>query len=150
MSVVLNVKEAKEQHNATVSKTIFRIAKSNIESDVLRRWWCSHYNLPPTDPRLVAYTLEELAIEYMEYMIDNDLLILGDDGEPVELTEIDGTKVYKTSDPEWSAFEEKWAKGPTFDEINTMMRKQGKADNDLSFDEIDFAAGVDEVTDGRR
>ncbi len=32
----------------------------------MRRWWCKKYTLPPTSPLFLAYTAEELWIEYFE------------------------------------------------------------------------------------
>lgn len=43
-----------------------REALSRLQSDWLRRWWCKKYCAPQTDPRYLAYTQEQLVIEYLE------------------------------------------------------------------------------------
>lgn len=57
-----------------------------MKRDYLRRWWCSKYNLPSTDPRLSAYLPDELMIEFLEDHIDDELFELDKDGDPAIVT----------------------------------------------------------------
>lgn len=43
-----------------------RLALEQLQSDWLRRWWCKKYSAPPTDYRYLAYTQEQLVVEYLE------------------------------------------------------------------------------------
>jgi hypothetical protein len=37
-----------------------------MQTRFLVRWWSKKYNLPPTDPRYLAYTQEDLLLEFYE------------------------------------------------------------------------------------
>jgi len=39
----------------------------------LARWWCDKYRLPPNDPRLTSLTPEELAIQFYQDLVEQDV-----------------------------------------------------------------------------
>ena len=73
------------------------------------RYLMKKYNLPKTDPRLLAYTPEDAILEYLEDAIENDKIPTGSDGKPMRKIMYRGTEIYKTGDPMFDAFEREWA-----------------------------------------
>lgn len=70
---------------------IKKIAYNNINYNVenkLIKWWTSKYQLPPTDERLLAYTLEDLLIEYYEDVFLDDPKQMSDMMTKKEIEEI--------------------------------------------------------------
>jgi len=111
-----------------VNKLITDIATENLKKDFLRRWWCNSYNLPPTDKRLLAYTREELMIEYMEYAIDNELIVLGKGSKPAELIEVNGEKIYKTGIDIFDEDEMRWANQKSIKELLEEQKAKEEAE----------------------
>jgi len=55
--------------------------------------------------------LEELTVEHLEYALDQDLIEIGKDGNPVVIeTTPDGAEVARTGFEDWDEEEERWAK----------------------------------------
>lgn len=48
------------------------IAAQKLTSEKLQWWWCKKYGRPIKDPLLQEYTIEELQIEYLMYVIEED------------------------------------------------------------------------------
>lgn len=48
------------------------IAASNLKIDYVRRYVCKKYMMPPTDPRYLAMTPEQLWLEYLEDALETD------------------------------------------------------------------------------
>lgn len=71
-----------DERDALIRDALVRIAAENTKRDALRRWWCRKYNLPTSDPRLLALTEEELYIEFYEDQIESGDLHVGADGDP--------------------------------------------------------------------
>lgn len=76
------------------------------------------YNAPPTDPRLLAYTSEELEVEFLEYAIDNDIIEPGAGDNPAIVEMVGGIEVLRTGIKE-------------FDEDEEWLRSQGDATKSL-------------------
>lgn len=98
----VNVKLTKVDDTIPVSLKLFRIASKNVSRDFLRRWWCDHYNLPPTDSRLGIYTMDELMVEWLENMIDKEAFEVDVNGDPAIVTiDEDGVEELETGDEEF-------------------------------------------------
>lgn len=80
----------------------------------MRRWWCKKYQLPPTSPLYLAYTREQLFIEFMEDIYENP----PPGGVPLDLGD---HLVFKTGDPVVDKWEEQYARGemPDLDALLT-------------------------------
>lgn len=136
-SDLIKVRLSETGEGATVSKTLFRIACDNLKRDHLRRWWCKLYNRPPTDPLLLAYTLEELTVEHLEYALDQDLIEIGKDGNPVVIeTTPDGAEVARTGFEDWDEEEERWAKQRPLSELLAEKAAQEAAEDGKGDDNI--------------
>lgn len=92
-----------------IPELLYDMASDNIKSDFLRRWWTKKYNLPPTDKRLHAYTIEALTVEFLEDAIENGTIFKGADDKPYRIGTHKGVKIYKTGFERWDKLEEEWA-----------------------------------------
>jgi hypothetical protein len=52
------------------------------EIDSYEWWYQQHYNLPPTDPRLLSATAQEVKLEYFKYKLSEDIAKAVKDGKP--------------------------------------------------------------------
>lgn len=102
---------------AEVSRVLLKVASENRNADFLRIWWCDKYKIPPTDPRLAAYTQHELLIEYLEHAIENDIIMIDPEGNAVEVVELDGEQILRTGNPQFDADERAWARQRPLDEL---------------------------------
>ena len=86
------------------------LARDRLKTDFLRRWWCKKYVAPPTDPRYLAYTPEELWVEYLEDIYERN---------PAALREFDVQEdtVLQTGDKEIDEIERRLAEGEDPDEV---------------------------------
>lgn len=80
-------------------RNFISLAKQRIENEVLRRWFCKKYGIPPTDQRYLDYTPEELLLEYLEDAIE--------EGRLSEIDVVD-EKGRIVSDPVLKALEEQF------------------------------------------
>lgn len=92
-----------------IPEQILEKARENVEKDHLRIYLCKKYNMPQTDPRLLAYTPEMALIEYVEDAIIEERLPIGMDGKPIRKIRHKGVEIYQTGDPMFDAFEREWA-----------------------------------------
>lgn len=84
-----------------------RWARSNLQHERLRRWWCKKYNLPPTDPRYLAYTREQLFVEFLEDKYEAD--------PAASFEETDAHVQFVTGDPVIDQLERDLAEGKEID-----------------------------------
>jgi hypothetical protein len=52
------------------------------EIDSYEWWYQQHYNLPPTDPRLLSATALEVKLEYFKYKLSEEVTKAVKDGKP--------------------------------------------------------------------
>jgi hypothetical protein len=52
------------------------------EIDSYTWWYQQHYHLPPTDPRLLSATVQEVKLEYFKYRLSEDVAKAVKDGKP--------------------------------------------------------------------
>jgi len=65
----------KKNEDTSLIDGIKRIAYNKINQDIEQKlvfWWCDKYKLPPTDERLLNYTVEELILEYFMDLFRED------------------------------------------------------------------------------
>lgn len=124
---------SKKGKRSIASRVIFEAARDNLTKDAARRWWCNRYNLPPTDPRLGAYTDVELLIEWAEWALDNKLVTVDSDGVPPEKVVVNGIEINDPKDEKWASKERSWAESPTFDELNEMIESMSDPNEPETF-----------------
>ena len=94
-----------------------KIAKTNLKLDFLRRYVCKKYQMPPTDPRYLAFTPEELWLEYLEDFTERSPDKVDEAFAPSSTKE--ATK-YVTKDEVFNEVEDAAAAGD-FDEVRRMV-----------------------------
>ncbi|MBU1082763.1 MAG: hypothetical protein KKB59_20000, partial [Spirochaetes bacterium] len=98
----------KETAIKSIPDDLFKAAKRWLEEEALQRYICNKYSMPPTDPRLLAYTVELMMLEFVADAIEDNKLIAGADGMPARKVLYKGEEIYETGDPEWDAMEREW------------------------------------------
>lgn len=63
----LDHKKLEEQHAKQITKSLQRLAYEQLFS--IEFWFRRHYNLPPTDPRFLTASPEEMAVDFWAYML---------------------------------------------------------------------------------
>ena len=118
-------------------------AQANLESSegFLRRWICNKYNMPPTDPRYLAYTYEQAYTEFLEDAIEDERIPLGPTGKPVTKVRTNGTEIYRTGDPMFDAFEQEWA-DQDLDALDEEIERQEEAKEQDDLESIESDADI--------
>lgn len=102
---------AAEIADKTIPDVVFAAAKEHLKRDYILRYFMKKYSLPRTDPRLLAYTYEDMLVEMVADAIEDDRIEMGVDGRPVRKTMRAGVEITKTGSPIFDAMEEEWADG---------------------------------------
>lgn len=120
------------------------IAESNLKTDSLRRYLCKKYQMPPTDPRYLAYTPEQAWAELLEDLIEKD---------PAKVTKLFGEKKeavqYVTGNTEIDAVEAANARGD-FDEVARLLDSWGKPGEEAPAAKIEEDVFADSYTGDER
>ena len=103
------IRPPKLEDRKAVPDELFDAAKEWGEDNVIMLYICDKYNMPPTDPRLLAYTQDQMLLEYIHDGIKEDRFILGSDGRPVRKVRYHGVEIYETGDKMWDDMEKEWA-----------------------------------------
>lgn len=87
------------------------VAAAKLQADKLQWWWCKHYHRPLKDPLLQEYTIEELQIEHLMYLIEEDPQQAYPRGDMANIQ-------FRTGDPVIDEWEKRLAEGADPSEIN--------------------------------
>ena len=99
-----------EAEGEWLTARIIELAEHNVRTDVLRRWACAKWLIPPSDPRLLDLTESELLVLYYEDAVQEGRVAMGVDGRPLrERRTSGGESYYETGDPEIDRMEREFA-----------------------------------------
>lgn len=105
---------------------------------MLRRWWVKKYKLPPTSAEFLAYTNEELWVEFYEDYYEAHPQEALDD-----LTEHDNVQ-FVTGDAEFDALESRIVEGASDEEILAAITAWESGDG-VPENDVDADADQEEV-----
>lgn len=88
-----------------------KTAAAKLKAEQLQWWWCKHYNRPLLDPLLQQYTIEELQVEHLMFMIEENPQHAYPRGDM-------GKVQFRTGDPIVDEWEQKIADGVPVEKIN--------------------------------
>lgn len=108
----------------------------------LRRWWCRKYNLPPTHEAFLAYTEEELLVEFYEDYYEEHK------AEALEVGAVEGDVQFVTGDPEIDALEKRMAEGSITDEEVQRILASWSGDEPPKETPAPLVDAVEDIGDG--
>lgn len=101
---------------------LFDAAKEQLKTCHLERYFCKKYNMPPTDQRYLAYTPEDLIMEYVMDAIEDDRIELDVEGKPAKKVRYKGEEITEIGSEIWDQLERDWVDQGDSDEVIDVIK----------------------------